>query len=58
MAKLKDLKVLGVAAMTKTLPKNLPTDFAEGLTADNVQTAFREELRKLGGDYNSFRRNS
>lgn len=57
MANLKDLKVLGVAAMTKTLPKNLPADYAN-TPIETISDAFRGELRKLGGDYNSFRRNS
>lgn len=52
---LDNLKILGVAAITKSVPKNLPSDFA--VTPENVQEAFREELRKLGGDYNSYRRN-
>ena len=56
MANLKDLKVLGVAAMTNTLPKNLPADFAN-ISTETVSEAFRGELRKLGGDYNSYRRN-
>lgn len=56
MANLKDLKVLGVAAMTNTLPKNLPSDFAN-ISTETVSEAFRGELRKLGGDYNSYRRN-
>lgn len=56
MANLKDLKVLGVAAMTNTLPKNLPADFAN-IPRETVSEAFRGELRKLGGDYNSYRRN-
>ena len=57
MANLKDLKVLGVAAMTNTVPKALPADFAGKISTENVQEAFREELKKLGGDYNSYRRN-
>lgn len=56
MPKMNELKALGVAAFTRTLPKGLPADYAN-VTVETVQDAFRGELNKLGGDYNSFRRN-
>ena len=58
MASLQDLKTLGVAAFTKTQPKGLPADFNfDKNDVDTVITAFKEELKALAGDYNSFRRN-
>ena len=49
MANMKDLKELGVRAMTN----NPPTNYS----IEDLNGSFREEIKKLAGDANSYRRN-
>lgn len=54
MATLKGLKDLAICAARDKAPSDAPAEFQN--TSD-VNTALREELNVLAGDYNSFRRN-